>query len=134
MMDQLCWGSTNSKVDPSGCETPCAQVAYNSGVSTATEDTRGKPARLAVRLTTRQDALIREATADTGQTLTDFVTSAAVAHAEDILTDRRVFELDAAAWEEFSALLDRPAKPVEELRTLLGERAPWDRQPGDQQE
>lgn len=49
-----------------------------SGVmTTGPEATRRKQARLAMRLTPDQDALIRDAAAATGQSLTDFVTMAA---------------------------------------------------------
>lgn len=102
-----------------------SQKAYNIEMTTASESTRRKQARLAVRLTPGQDALIRDAAAFSGQSLTDFVTTAAVARAEDTLADRRVFRLDDAAWAEFSAILDRPARRVPELAELLGEQAPW---------
>jgi uncharacterized protein (DUF1778 family) len=46
---------------------------------------RRKAARLAMRLTPEQDALIREAAGTTGQSLTEFVTAVAVARAEDTL-------------------------------------------------
>ncbi|MGL5853207.1 MAG: DUF1778 domain-containing protein [Phycicoccus sp.] len=95
-------------------------------MTTTTDSARRKAARLAMRLTPDQDALIRDAAAVTGQSLTEFVTMAAVTRAEDTLADRRVFRLDAAAWAEFSAILDRPARQVPELIQLLGERAPWD--------
>ncbi len=91
------------------------------------EGTRRKDARLAMRLTPDQDALIRDAAAVTGQSLTEFVTTAAVSRAEDTLADRRVFRLDDAAWTEFAAILDRPAKRIPELAALLGEQAPWDK-------
>lgn len=95
-------------------------------MTTTSEATRRKQARLAVRLTPDQDALIRDAAAVTGQSLTDFVTMAAITKAEDALADRRVFRLDDAAWAEFTATLDRPAQRIPELAKLLSERAPWD--------
>ena len=91
------------------------------------EATRRKNARLAMRLTPEQDALIRDAAAVTGQSLTEFVMTAAVARAQDTLADRRVFRLDIAAWTEFAAILDRPAKRIPELAALLNEPAPWDK-------
>ena len=96
------------------------------GMVTVPEPIRRKQARLAVRLTPDQDALIRDAAAFSGQSLTDFVTTAAVTRAEDTLADRRVFRLDDIAWAEFSAILDRPAQRIPELVKLLRERAPWD--------
>jgi len=96
-------------------------------MTTMPEATRRKDARLAMRLTPDQNALIRDAAAVTGQSLTEFVTAAAVTRAEDTLADRRVFRLGDAAWTEFAALLDRPAKRIPELAKLLNEPAPWDK-------
>ena len=79
-----------------------------------------------MRLTPDQDALIRDAAAVSGQSLTEFVTSAAVTRAEETLADRRVFRLDDAAWADFAELLDRPAEGIPELTALLAEQAPWD--------
>lgn len=95
-------------------------------MTTVPEAARRKQARLAVRLTPEQDALIRDAAAAVGQSLTDFVTAAAVIRAEDALADRRVFRLDRVAWAEFSAILDRPAQPIPELVELLQEQSLWD--------
>lgn len=95
-------------------------------MTTIPESSRRKQARLAVRLTPDQDALIRGAAAVSGQSITDFVTAAAVTRAEDTLADRRVFRLDDAAWADFAAILDRPAQRVPELTELLNHRAPWD--------
>lgn len=103
-----------------------AQQAYAGRVAVTPETARRKDARLAMRLTPDQDALIRDAAAVTGQSLTEFVTTAAVTRAEDTLADRRVFRLDDDAWAEFTAILDRPAKRIPELTRLLAERAPWD--------
>lgn len=71
-------------------------------------------------------ALIRDAAAAAGQSLTEFVTTAAVTRAEDTLADRHMFRLDDAAWTGFTAILDRPAKRIPELAALLNEPAPWD--------
>ena len=79
-----------------------------------------------MRLTPDQDALIRDAAAVNGQSLTEFVTTAAVTRAEDTLADRRVFRLGDAAWAELAAILDRPAQRIPELVKLLNEPAPWD--------
>lgn len=92
---------------------------------TTTPNQRGGSKRASpLRLTPDQDALIRDAAAATGQSLTEFVTMAAVTRAEDTLADRRVFRLDDAAWSEFSAILDRPAERIPAPTKLLSERAP----------
>lgn len=94
---------------------------------TARPEASRKDARLAMRLTPEQDALIRGAAAVTGQSLTEFVMTAAVARAEDTLADRRVFRLDDASWAEFAAILDSPAERIPALAELLHEPAPWDK-------
>lgn len=103
-----------------------AQEAYNGSMTGTPHAAQRKDARLAMRLTPEQDALIRDAAAVRGQSLTEFVTVAAVSSAADTLADRRVFRLDDAAWDEFDALLDRPAQSIPELAELLGETVPWD--------
>jgi uncharacterized protein (DUF1778 family) len=96
-----------------------AYCAYTMNM-TATKDSR-----LAVRLSSEQDALIRQAAEAEGKNLTDFSVEAIVAHARDVLADRRLFRLDDAAWNEFQALLDRPAVHNPRLEKLLGEAPPW---------
>ncbi len=79
-----------------------------------------------MRLTAAQDALIREAAGVSGQSLTEFVTAAAIARAEDTLADRRIFQLTDLAWSEFTTILDQPAQRRPELVELLNETPPWD--------
>lgn len=65
-----------------------------------------KTERFAVRLTAEQDALIRRAAEVEGTDLTTFTLTATLAHARDVLADRRLFELGDVAWAEFVAVLD----------------------------
>jgi uncharacterized protein (DUF1778 family) len=76
--------------------------------------TQVKDSRLAVRLSSDQNALIRRAAEVEGASITEFTVDAAVAHARDVLLDRRLFLVDDDAWAEFLAILDRPvaAKPA----------------------
>lgn len=78
-----------------------------------------KDSRLAVRLSSDQDALIRRAAETEGRTITDFTVAAAIGHAQDVLTDRRVFTLDPAAWDEFLAIMDRPVASRPRLEKLF---------------
>lgn len=80
-----------------------------------------KDSRIAVRLSSEQDALIRHASEVEGTTVTEFTVAATVAHARDVLADRRLFSLSAAAWTEFLALLDRPVTHKAELEKLFAE-------------
>ncbi len=80
-----------------------------------------KDSRLAVRLTSAQDALIRHAAEIEGQNVTEFVVAAAYARARDVLADRRGFVLEPTAHAEFLALLDRPVQLKPRLSKLLAE-------------
>ena len=102
------------------------EASYAGRMRGPTDRTRYQAARLEMRLTPSQDALIRDAAAASGQSLTEFVTSAAVTWAEDTLADRRVFRLDEKAWTEFAAVLDRPARRIPELADMVARPAPWD--------
>lgn len=78
-----------------------------------------KEARLNLRLRPQDDALIREAAARAGQSVSAFLTSAGVERAHELLADQRIFLLDAKAWDEFVALLDRPVRPDPRLVELF---------------
>lgn len=85
-----------------------------------------KTERVAVRLTSEQNALIRRAAEVEGTDLTNFTVTATLAHAREVLADRRLFILDDAAWREFLAVLDRPVTPKPRLERLFSEPSPFD--------
>jgi uncharacterized protein (DUF1778 family) len=85
-----------------------------------------KTERVAVRLTSEQNALIRRAAEVEGTDLTNFTVTATLAHAREVLADRRLFILDDAAWQEFLAVLDRPVTPKPRLERLFSEPSPFD--------
>jgi uncharacterized protein (DUF1778 family) len=78
-----------------------------------------KDSRIAVRLSSDQDALIRRAAEVEGTSITEFTVDAAVSHARDVLVDRRLFILDDAAWTEFLSVLDRPVVHKPRLEKLF---------------
>lgn len=78
-----------------------------------------KDSRLAVRLSSEQDALIRRAADVEGINITEFTVEAAVSRARDVLADQRLFMLDDAAWSEFLAVLDRPVTHKPHLEKLF---------------
>jgi uncharacterized protein (DUF1778 family) len=83
-----------------------------------------KDDRLHVRLTSAQRARVNQAAAAEGRTVTEFALAALAERAEHVLADRRLFELDDAAWESFQALLDRPAQAKPRLAELLARTPP----------
>lgn len=86
-----------------------------------TEVPPSREARLNLRATAKQDALIRLAAQATSKTVTDFVLDSASNAAEQILADRRWFLLDEAAWSAFEEVLERPAVMKPRLRELVAE-------------
>jgi uncharacterized protein (DUF1778 family) len=85
-----------------------------------------KTERFAVRLTAEQDALIRQAAEVEGTDLTNFTVTATLAHARDVLADRRLFALDDAAWKKFLAVLERPVSAKPRLAALFAEPTMFD--------
>lgn len=79
-----------------------------------------------MRLTAEQDALIRRAAEVEGTDLTNFTVTATLAHARDVLADRRLFTLDDAAWAEFVSVLDRPVSHKPRLAKLFAEPSIFD--------
>lgn len=71
------------------------------------------------RVAEDEDELVKAAVESSEMNFSSFVRSAAVAEAHRVLADRKSFELDQDAWEEFSALLERPARVPEGLAELF---------------
>lgn len=86
----------------------------------------GKTQRWNMRVAEDVDAIVRMAAEQIDQPLTDFVVQAARTMAEDTLADRRVFRLDESAWEAFADILERPARPIPELASLLSSASAFD--------
>jgi uncharacterized protein (DUF1778 family) len=85
----------------------------------AEQPDRRKVARLNLRASARQDALIRQAAAVAGKNVTEFVLESACSNAEHVLADRRRFVLDDAAWARFMQALDRPVTAKPRLKALF---------------
>jgi uncharacterized protein (DUF1778 family) len=92
-----------------------AYQAHNGGMVAV------KDSRIAVRLSSHQDALIRHAAEVEGTSITEFTVAATMSHAIDVLADRRMFAIDDAAWREFVAILDRPVLHKPRLEKLFSE-------------
>ena len=80
----------------------------------------GKDARLNLRVTPRQDYLIRRAAAVLDKSVTEFVLDSVALDAERVLAEQRWFMLPDAEWNRFNELLDR-SLPADDskLRELL---------------
>jgi uncharacterized protein (DUF1778 family) len=75
--------------------------------------------RLYLRVSSRQRELIREAAEIAEKDLSAFVLDAAVARAQHVLADRRIFKLSKPSWSQFVEILDRPVvEPSDKPRLL----------------
>jgi uncharacterized protein (DUF1778 family) len=100
---------------------PSSQTA--SAKRTADEArTPVKDSRINLRITSRQEHIIRRAAAITDRTMTDFVLESAARHAEEVLADRRWFVLSDDEWAAFEHALEAPLAHTSALRQLLTER------------
>jgi len=75
--------------------------------------------RIEVRVTPRQEALIREAADLEDQTITSFVLGTATARAQQVLEDHRSISLSSADFTRFYQALDLEAEAVPELVELF---------------
>lgn len=81
--------------------------------------THPRSRRIDVRVTDEQNAMIREAAALAGQTVTAFLLDAAQRRARDVIDERRHLVMSDLAFKRFSAALDAPGQPVPELTELF---------------
>ncbi len=88
--------------------------------------TQDESPALNIRIKGPQRALIAQAARRANKTVSDFVRDAALAEAENQLLDITRFELDPAAWAQFTAALDAPPADNPRLRDLLARKAPWE--------
>ncbi|MFI5386647.1 MAG: DUF1778 domain-containing protein, partial [Fimbriimonadales bacterium] len=83
-----------------------------------------KAEHLHIRASGRDKALLARAAQAKHLSVSQFILQTSVPVAEEILRSdvgsvQTLFRLDAAAWEEFSRLLDAPTREIPELRALL---------------
>jgi uncharacterized protein (DUF1778 family) len=82
--------------------------------------------QIAVRLSSDHSALLHYAAQIEGTSITQFMVGAAVAHACEVLADRRLFALYDTAWTEFLGILDRPVLHKPRLEWLFATPAVFD--------
>ena len=85
-----------------------------------------RSARLGLRATPEQEAVLRRAAEVAHKSLTDFILDSACLAAEQTLLDQRLFVVSGSQCQALMELLDRPAQPNEGLRYLFSRKAPWD--------
>jgi len=79
-----------------------------------------------IRASRQQRELIDRAAQALGKSRSEFMLETICRQAEDVLIDQTFFQLDDDAYSRFSAMLDAPAAPSDELRELLRRKAAWE--------
>ena len=80
-----------------------------------------------VRIPAAQKALIDSAAKLLGKSRTAFILDLAVRHAEDVLAEKKHFQLTQEQWDAFTQALDAPVQPDPALVRLLNTPAPWEK-------
>ena len=92
---------------------------------TAAAVSKNKSERFNIRATREEKALVEQAARATRVTSSQFVLQAAVQSAEEVLADQTRFVLPADKWDQFVALLDRPAREIPALKEAAAKPSPF---------
>ena len=85
-----------------------------------------RSARLGLRATREQEAVLRRAAEVADKSLSDFVLDSALQAAEQTLRDQRLFMVSGSQYQVLLELLERPEQANERLRDLFARKAPWE--------
>jgi len=85
--------------------------------------------KLDLRLSKSAKQTLQAAATAARKSVSEFVLETALCEAEERLTDRRVFTLDAEHWEDFVAALDAPPRRHPRLERLFREPSVFDDKP-----
>lgn len=96
-------------------------------MATTTTKSPRRSEKLDLRLTPEAKQTLHAAASSKGRSVSEFVLESALAHAAEILPDRRQFFLSAEQWEKFLAALDAPPRPMPRLERLMREPSLFER-------
>ena len=86
-----------------------------------------RTARLGLRTTPQQEAMLRRAADAAHKSMTNFILDSACQAAEQTLIDQRLFLVSGSQSRTLLNLLDRPERDNAGLKDLFSRRAPWDK-------
>ena len=95
-------------------------------MATIASPSAARSARLGLRATPEQEAVLRRAAEVAHKSLTDFILDSACQAAEQTLLDQRLFMVSGSHYQALLELLERPEQPNEGLRDLFARKAPWE--------
>ena len=84
-----------------------------------------RSARLGLRATLEQEAVLRRAAEAARKSLTDFILDAACQAAEQTLLDQRLFMVSGSQYQALLDMLDRPPADNLGLADLFARQTPW---------
>lgn len=84
-----------------------------------------RSARLGLRATLEQEAVLRRAAEVAHKSMTDFILDSACQAAEQTLLDQRLFMVSASQYQALLDLLDSPVEHNAGLQELFSKPAPW---------
>ena len=84
-----------------------------------------RSARLGLRATPKQEAVLRRAAEVSNKSMTDFILDSAYQAAQQTLLDQRLFLVAGSQSQALLTLLDRPARDNRGLTDLFSRRPPW---------
>lgn len=79
-----------------------------------------------MRVEPEQQALLTKAASILNMDRSAFILNVACREAENVLLDRRLFQLEPDAFTAFEAALDKPMPENDKLKALLSETSPWE--------
>jgi uncharacterized protein (DUF1778 family) len=83
-----------------------------------------RQARINMRVSGRQERILRAAAELSGETLTGFVLGVATERAEQVLERANRVDLSAEAFDQFVAALDEPVEEMPVVRRYVRQRSP----------
>lgn len=92
----------------------------------ANSPSSARSARLGLRATPEQEAVLRRAAELAHKSLTDFILDSACLAAEQTLLDQRLYIVSGGKYQALMELLERPEQSNEGLGDLFSRKAPWD--------
>jgi uncharacterized protein (DUF1778 family) len=105
-----------------GAQTaPSANATQNIGRRPTTRKAR----RLNIRVTDAEKTLVQQAAELRHVSASQFILQSAIQSAEQVLADQTRFMLPPDKWDEFTALLDKPARQIPALRRASSKQSPF---------
>ena len=86
-----------------------------------------RSARLGLRATPEQEAVLRRAADISHKSLTDFILDSACHAAEQTLLDQRLFVVSGEQYQDLLDMLDQPAQENKGLQDLFSRTAPCEK-------